>query len=128
MTLDDMIAELKSLGATDIEVKVATKGAKRLREALEASLSAGHAPGGLAWAPRKEDGGRAYANAASRLSVKAIGDIIRAEVTGPEVYGHFGARGMPVRQMLPDGSAGMPPEVERALERAADDVFTELTK
>lgn len=141
--LDDMIHSLHQLNVKDVEAKVAAKGAETVGVALTATLTAGTSPEGVPWAPRKE-GGRAYVNAASRLSTKAYGSLIRATVTGPEVYGHYGAHGthkgdgghpnkknrkpIPARPMLPDAGAGMPLSVEKALTEAARKVFDEATR
>lgn len=126
-SLQDIIESLNELEKKDIESNVAAKGAPLLQAAVEATLSAGTSPEGAAWAPRKK-GGRAYANAASRITTKASGNLIRMTLTGPEVYGHFGVAGMPVRQMIPDAGAGIPASVTDALTKAATQVFEEATK
>lgn len=127
-TLKEIIATLQGLGERDVETKVAERVAPRLHATLESSLSAGKAPDGPAWAPRKKDGGRAYAGAVARLAVRQSGQYVRAVITGPEVYGHLGARGMPRRPMLPDAGGSIPPSVADALQQGAEDAFEELTK
>lgn len=123
-----MIHSLRELASREeVEKRVAKAAEGTLQASLEHTLAAGQSPEGRAWEPRKA-GGRAYANAASRVTTKASGNLLRATLEGPEVYGHFGARGMPVRQMLPDAGAGMPPSVESALESAAEQVFDEALR
>jgi hypothetical protein len=125
--LEEMIAALRKLGAEDIEASVAAKAAPAILEGLQTTADAATSPEGAPWAPRKS-GGRAYVHAAGRLSAKAIGPLIRVTLEGPEVYGHYGVRGMPVRAMLPDAGAGVPPSVARALDAAATAVFDEAVK
>jgi hypothetical protein len=123
--LDSMLEALRKLADPDVVAeKVAKKAEKTLQAALERTLEAGESPEGAKWAPRKA-GGRPYEHAASRIKTVASGNLLRTTLTGPEVFGHFGARGMPVRQMLPDAGAGMPPSVEVALTKAATQVFDE---
>jgi hypothetical protein len=66
---------------------------------MRAPLAAGTSPDGEAWAPRKKDGGRPYANAASALSVRGEGlDASTFTINRkPEVLGHVGVRGAPAR-------------------------------
>ena len=127
MTFEELVKALEKLGAKDLGSKIAAKAAPHLEEALKANLSAGVSPEGQAWAPRKENGGRAYAKAASKLDVKALGDLVKVTVTGPEVYGHFGAGGMPVRKMIPDGGDGVPKVVAEALQKGAEEALEEVT-
>lgn len=123
--LDEMLVSLRTLGnPAEVERRVAKKAEWSLQTALERTLAAGETPEGKAWQPRKA-GGRPYEHAASRIRTKASGNLVRTTLSGPEVFGHFGARGMPVRQMLPDAGAGMPPSVDEALTKAARAVFEE---
>ena len=62
--LSGMIAALRRLEAKPLQEDVARRVADKLRAHLLGTLGAGQAPDGAAWAPRKEDGGRAYAGAA----------------------------------------------------------------
>lgn len=128
MTLNEMVATLRKLGAKDTEILMAKEAAKSLEVALTKTLSAGTSPEGEPWAPKKKDGGRPYEHAANRLTVKAYGNLVRATVTGPEVYGHYGVNHMPPRPMLPDAGGGIPKSVETALTEAATKVFEDLTK
>lgn len=99
-TLDDWIAKLKRMGP-ELVANSAAEVVPEVQTALGGQLAAGKAPDGSAWAPRKEDGGRAYAHAEGALSVAASGSTISATVTGPEVWGQRAPRGAPVRQMVP---------------------------
>ncbi len=126
--LDDLVSTLKALGARDLGARIAKVAAPLLHAALLETLEAGETPEGLAWANKKR-GGRAYVHAASHLSeAKATGDIVRVTLTGPEVFGHFGARGMPKRQMLPDAGGQIPQSVTDALTQAAKTVIAEASK
>lgn len=124
--LDEMIESLRRLDGEGVEARIAARAAPLLEEALRASADAGQSPDGKPWQPRKE-GGKAYANAAAKITVKAYGPIVRATLTGAEVYGHFGTEKMPKRQMLPDAGAAMPELVTAILERAAADEFAAAT-
>lgn len=124
-TLEEIIASLRKAGSKDIGTAIATKAAVNLEETLKETLAAGESPEGKAWTPRKKDGKRPYVNAASRVKVRSSGDVVRATITGPEVYGHYGVRGMPVRQMLPDAGAAIPESVSSAIVRAARSVLEE---
>lgn len=99
----------------------APEAAEATRAELTRSLNAGKSPDGAAWAPRKADGGRAYAGAADALSVTASGNIIVADITGPEVYGHRGVRGAKPRRMLPSG--GIPSSLAAVLVRLGIKLF-----
>ncbi len=127
--LDPILNALRELDSKDIGARIAAKAAPLLNEALKKTLAAGESPDGKPWEARKgKKGGRAYANAASRIESKAHGDLVRVTLHGPEVYGHFGARGMPIRQMLPDAGAEVPEIVKAAIVKAASDVLAEVSK
>ncbi|WP_437958589.1 hypothetical protein WME76_02265 [Sorangium sp. So ce119] len=78
--------------------------AQKVQEELRRTASAGQAPDGTPWAPRKKDGGRAMLNAAKAITAKAIGTVILVTLYGPEVFHHFGAQGKPARHVIPRGS------------------------
>ena len=118
----DKIALLAS-GAKVVEPDEAPE----LHAAVAKTLEAGQTPEGTAWAP-KLSGGRAYKNAASRVSFGVDGDIVRLVLKGPEVWGHIGVRGRPVRQMLPDAGAELPKSVVRAIEAGAQKVLDEVLR
>jgi hypothetical protein len=125
---NEILASLRAFGDSEKVARlVAAKAEKTLAASLEKSLAAGTSPEGKPWAPR-EKGGRAYQAAASRVAVKSYGNLVSAVLSGPEVYGHFGAHGMPERKMLPDAGAGLPKSVSDALILAATQVFDELVE
>lgn len=121
-----MIAALRTVGAQDFGARIAYRAVSYLQAALTASLNAGESPTGAKWAPRKADGGRTYAHAASHVKVKASGNVLRAILTGPDVFGHFGVRGMPVRQMIPDAGSAIPESVTDAITKGAAQVMREV--
>lgn len=126
-SLDDIILALRELGTKDVEIRIAAAAAPLLQDEIESTLGAGQDPEGRAWAPRKA-GGRAYVNASAKVRTTNTGDLVRMTLVGPEVYGNYGARGMPVRRMIPDAGANVPSSVTTALTRAAEQVFNEVTK
>lgn len=87
--------------------------ARNVEAELRASASAGRAPDGTAWAPRKRDGGKPLANAANAISVKALGTVVLIVLTGHHVFHHFGAGGKPARRIIPQGS--IPPKLGNAI-------------
>lgn len=101
--MEGWIRDLRRL--PNVLERVAPEVAGDVQAELTRTLSAGTSPDGQAWAPRK-DGGRAYKGAASKLTVTAVGRIIQATIIGPEVWGARGARGAPIRQMLPTEITG----------------------
>ncbi len=124
--LDAIIASLRALGAKDLGATIAKKAAPLLQAAVLQTLAAGTSPEGIVWAEKKT-GGRAYVHAASRLTSGAFGNVVRLTLSGPEVYGHFGANGMPVRQMLPEAGGAIPKIVTDAITDAARAVVSDLT-
>lgn len=123
--LDDMIRSLRSISKLD--ERAATIAAPLLESALKATANAGTTPDGQPWAPRKKDGGRAMAGAASAISAGASGDTVRVTLRGPEVFWHFGERGAPRRQVIPDGGGEMPAVVSDVLKKSTAQAFQELT-
>lgn len=97
--LDAHIARIRDLpGALE---RAAPALASDLQVEIRKDLAAGRSPDGETWAPRKDDGGRAYAGAAGAVSVASSGTLIVATLSGPELYGHRGVRGAEPRRMLP---------------------------
>ncbi|WP_437647860.1 hypothetical protein [Sorangium sp. So ce362] len=100
--LERMISACQELAR--LPERAAPLAAQKVGEELRRTASAGQAPDGTPWAPRKADGGRAMANAAKAITVKAIGTVILITLHGPEVFHHFGAQGKPARPVIPRGS------------------------
>ena len=122
--LEEMIAAQRMMGRRLAE-RTAEIAAPLLEARLKASAAAGTSPDGQPWAARK-DGGRAMANAAKAISVKAIGDVVRVTLDGPEVFWHYGARGAPRRPVIPDGGGPMSRLVQTVLDEASAKAFAEL--
>lgn len=118
-TIGDMIDSFAKLGG--LANDVARAAAPGVQDALRATAAAGQSPEGAAWAPKK-DGGAPLQNAAEAISVKAVGPIVRATLTGPTVFHHFGGGRNPRRPVLPDPGT-VPPAVDKAIKKAADEAF-----
>jgi hypothetical protein len=125
--LDDIIDALKAVAAPNLGARIAARVGPELHKAVAKTLAAGETPESEKW-EEKKSGGQAYKNAASRITYQVNGDVVGLVLRGPEVWGHIGARGRPVRRMLPDAGAGIPRSVERAIEAGAAAVFAEVTK
>lgn len=121
---DEILAAIKALGALPEET--AKRAAPLLEEALRETARAGTAPDGTPWKPRKQ-GGPAMAHAADHLTVRASGTLLRATLSGPDVFHHFGGGRNPRRPVLPDPGT-IPPQVAKALERGAEEAFASAVK
>ena len=126
--IDEIIKTLRRFAKPEeVERAVAQRAQTTLQEAVAKTLSAGETSEGQVWAERKA-GGRAYANAAKRITTRADGNLLTMTLSGPEVCGHLVLKGTVKRQMLPDAGAGIPRSVATALTDAAKDVFERWTK
>jgi hypothetical protein len=99
-----MIATVRRVGALARDVAPAI--ADELRAFIASEIAAGRTPGGDTLRPRKADGGQPLQNAAKAITVRAVGTIITAEVTGfPELLHNVGhARGAKEpRRLVPAG-------------------------
>lgn len=113
------IARLRKLEG--LTKDVAPKVARAVERELRAQIAAGKGPDGKPWKPR-QDGGQPLRNAASALSVRAVGDVIVVRLDGVEARHHLGAvRGGVRRQIIPTGS--MPDAVSRAIEQVVTREF-----
>lgn len=117
--IDDMVHVLRELGKLPGEA--AKLAAPLVEEALQATARAGTDALGAPWKP-KLDGSAPLVHAADAISVQAIGTVVRATLTGPSVFHHFGGGRNPRRPILPDPGT-IPPGVESALRRAAAQAF-----
>lgn len=111
--LDALIAKVRR--THDFIVRAAPAAAKAVEAELRATAAAGTTPDGTAWAERKK-GGRAMANAAEAITVKAVGTVLLARLRFPESIHHKGKTNEPPRQILPNGE--IPARVAEALKRS----------
>jgi hypothetical protein len=125
--LDDILTSLRLVASPEMGHRIAMRVGPELHAAIASTLAAGQSPEGATWAP-KLTGGRAYKHAASRITFGVDGNVVRIVLHGPEVWGHLGTRGRPVRQMIPDAGGEIPKSVVRAVEAGAAAVFAEVTK
>lgn len=123
MPLEELIAAFRRLEVLPQEA--AKLAAPLVEEALRATAAAGTDPGGVAWKPKK-DGSRPLVNAASHITAKAYGTVVRATLSGVEVFHNYGA-GVPRRQILPDPGT-IPEGVEAAVRKAADTAFARAVR
>jgi hypothetical protein len=124
--LDAMIERMKALGASNVGARVAAKAAPLIDAAIKKTVRAGQTPSGQAWQPKK-DGGKPLVNAASHIETSAHGNIVASTLTGPDVFHNKGIGHSPHRQILPS-SGTIPPQIAKALEQAAKEVFAEIMK
>lgn len=122
IALDAQIAKLRRLatfvGGSAPVVALAVK-----RE-IGAQIAAGRGPDGKAWKPTKA-GTPALRGAAGALTVKAIGSVVVATLTGVEARHHFGAvKGKVKREILPTGK--IPDPVTRAITRVLTGEFNAI--
>ncbi|WP_437671521.1 hypothetical protein [Sorangium sp. So ce131] len=122
--LERMIASCRELAR--LPELAAPIAARNVDAELRASASAGRAPNGTAWKPRKSDGGKPLANAAGAIAVKAIGTVVLIVLTGHHVFHHFGAGGKPKRQIIPQGS--IPPKLGNAIRLGFVAPFRDIVK
>jgi len=108
--LDEIIRRVRSIPG--LVQEAAPEVANALRVHLEQRIAAGQAPDGSGWKPTK-DGRKPLAGAARALSVRAVGTVILATLTGHEVFHHYGTKHVPKRQILPADS--LPADLHTAL-------------
>ena len=123
--LDRMIASLRALGTMPEEA--AKLAVPYVDAAVKNTANAGTTPDGVPWAPKK-DGSQALVHAADALSTKAVGAVVQVTLTGPTVFHNF-AKGTstPRRQVLPDGGAAIPKNIQAGLKKALDETFQRIT-
>lgn len=118
MSIESMRASLQALASLGVDA--APLAAQSALAQVQASAAAGTSPDGSVWAPTRT-GRRAMPNAASRLSVSMIGNVILLKLIGNEVFHHFGVRGAGPRNVLPTGS--MPSNLGAAVRRGVVDMW-----
>ena len=88
--------------------------AASMEQMIARQISLGQGPDGAPW-PLTKEGTQALRGAASALSVRAIGTVLLAKLTGHEVYHHYGTKRLPKRQILPSGD--LPATIAEAFKR-----------
>jgi hypothetical protein len=119
VSFEDMTACLRELA--ELPRQSALLAAPLVEEALKRTAAAGTDPLGNPWIPKK-DGTPPLTNAADAISAAAVGTTVRATLTGPTVFHHFGGGRNPRRPVLPDPGT-IPPDVAAALHAAASKAF-----
>ena len=117
--LRDIKRRLRELG--DIAEDVAPDVAGAVEDELAKQIERGVGPDGRAWALTR-DGRKPLRNAASALTVRAIGTVIVTQLGGPEARHHLGAvRGKVRRAILP--TRRIPDPMVRAIRRVIEQRF-----
>ena len=99
--------------------------AAEVKALLASTIAAGTSPSGKPWAPRKSDGGKPLQGAMAAVDVRAAGTTIVVELTGNEVFHHYGAGDSPVRQIIP---TEIEEKLGAAIRRGAAKPFKERSK
>lgn len=97
-TLDPIFAELNEMAQP---AQYLPPAAQEVKKHLDKTIAAGTSPSGKKWEARKSDGGKPLQNAGAAVDVRVAGETIIVELTGPEVFHHYGAGGAPVREIIP---------------------------
>lgn len=121
--LAELTESMRRLGAMPEDV--AKAAAPAVQAQLRASASAGHAPDGTAWAPKKRGAGAPLAGAAKAITAKAVGPFVRMTVLGVEAYHHVGA-GVTAREMIP--VLDVPDAIAEVVKDAAGRVFERIAR
>lgn len=110
------LRELDKLGE-----RAAPAVAKALERELVANVRAGVGPDGTPW-PATEDGHKPLQGASKALSVRAVGTVVVARLTGIHARHHLGAvRGGVRRPILPTKT--IPEPVTKAIASVLEDEF-----
>ena len=118
-----MVAKIKAVGL--IPTQVAPAVADALKDQITANISAGVDPSGKPW-PLTQTGQVPLKNAAASLTVKAVGSVVLAKLTGPTALHHLGiARGHIRRQILPNGR--LPQPMTAAIKVVINKAFAKAT-
>lgn len=121
--LTAMIAKLRALPRA-LTTEAAPAVAEVLDTEIRAQIARGQDPDGQPWQPT-QTGAQPLRNAGKALTVKAIGNVVLARITGPEALHHMGrVAGGVVRQILP--SARLPQSMTRAIKRVLAERFSEV--
>jgi len=123
-TLEEIIADFRSLATIDAEI--AKAAAPRLEAIAKKRAAAGVDPGGVAWKPRKKDGGRAYANAAEHVRAESNGNIVTLVLEGGgEYFGQKAERdaSLPQRKIIPNVGDALPTDMRDELAAVTAEVL-----
>lgn len=127
--LDAMIAKLRSLRG--MVERSAPEVAEALDSEIKKNITAGVAPDGTPWKPKK-DGGKPLQNAGKAVTTKAVGTVVLSRVDGVEARHHLGAvKGSSkanwlARPILP--SRRIPKPVTTAIHKILISEFEKTTK
>lgn len=111
--IDDMIRRLR--GLPDAFAEAAPDIARAVKREIDDAIAESRSLDGKAWAPT-EAGTKPLANAAKAVRVYVEGQFIIAELTGYEVFHHYGTGRLPARPILPTRD-GMPTKLGEAIRR-----------
>ena len=113
VALNEMARRLRSVAAVPEEA--APEVARELEQILAQNIDRSVGPDGEAWPPTK-DGRKALLGAKGALSVRAVGSVVVARLTGHHARHHLGAvRGAVRRRILPTGK--LPDPMTEAIRR-----------
>lgn len=120
-----MIVRLRALPKIVEEALPAV--AREVEQIIAGNIDAQRGPDGVPW-PRPADRTESIVlrNAMKSISVKAIGNVILARVSGPEARHHLGiAKGRTTRPLIPTKKLPQPfvEAMRRVIERRVRDVF-----
>lgn len=122
--LDAMIGRLRAVRG--LARAAAPAIAEELERELAANIDAGVGPDGESLKPTAK-GDRPLKHAVRALSVKAVGTVILARLTGPEAKHHLGiARGHIARRILP--TRKIPSPVTASIGRILSAKFMDIMK
>lgn len=108
--MDDMIRRLR--GLPEAFQKAAPELAKALKREADQAVAEGRSIDGKPWVAKK-DGGKPLEHAADAIRVYVSGSFIILELSGVEVFHHYGTAKVPQRSILPTQD-GMPPRLGKA--------------
>ncbi len=91
------LRSVETLGA-----KIASEVAPAFLAIAKSTASAGTTPDGKPWAKRKADGQRALVNAASAITVSAVGDLVWLILSGVNVFHNATRRILPSVTAIPE--------------------------
>jgi hypothetical protein len=118
--LADVTAQVEAIG----EVTGYTSAAAASVDAhLSATIAAGTDSNGKAW-PKKQDGSLALRNAKAAVEVRAAGPNVIVELSGVEVFHHYGAGDNPERAIIPKE---LDEKLGQAIRRGAVEAFEAKT-